>query len=66
MLRTVVATIVAGLLLTAHSGTAQAAVPVAPLASGLAANHSGVTQVRWVRRCWRGRWGRLHCRTVWW
>jgi hypothetical protein len=24
-----------------------------------------LTQVWWGRRCWRGRWGRLHCRRVW-
>jgi hypothetical protein len=34
--------------------------------TGLAASETtAVENVRWVRRCWRGRWGHLHCRRVW-
>jgi ABC-type glycerol-3-phosphate transport system substrate-binding protein len=67
MTRTFFAMAVAGLLLAAVSGTSQAA-PIAPLPAAAAADHSGVTQVYWHRwhrgwhrRCWRGRWGRVHC-----
>jgi hypothetical protein len=62
MLRTVFAMAVAGLVLAAVSGTAQAA-PTVPPAVGVTADLSDVTQVS-RRRCWRTRWGRLHCRYV--
>ena len=63
MLRMVFAMAFAGLVLTAVSGAAQAA-PIAPLAAGVTAELGDVTQVSW-RRCWRDRWGRLHCRSCW-
>jgi hypothetical protein len=63
MLRTVFAMAVAGLVLAALPGTAQAA-PIAPLAQTLTAELSDVMQVSW-NRCWRDRWGRRHCRRCW-
>lgn len=63
MLRTVFAIAVAGLIFAAVFGTAQAA-PVAPLPAGVTADLSYLTDVQW-RRCWRDRWGRLHCRRCW-
>jgi hypothetical protein len=61
MSRTVFAVAAAGLIVAAVSGTAQSA-PLAPLAPGLAAHLTDdLTEVVW-RHCWRGRWGRLHCR----
>lgn len=70
MTRTVFAVAVAGLLTMAASGPSQAA-PIAPLGSMVTAQ-SNVTPAYWYghrwhrrgwygRRCWRGRWGRLHC-----
>ena len=65
MRKIVLAFAVAGLTLAAVP-VSQAA-PIAPLGSGLSTDHSGVvTQVYWRRwhhrYCWRGRYGRLHCR----
>jgi hypothetical protein len=68
MKQLVLASTVAVLTLMAAS-MAQAA-PVAPLPSGVTAEQSNVVQVQWWwrgrrwghRRCWRGRFGRLHCR----
>jgi hypothetical protein len=61
MIRTVFAMAVVALLLTVVSGTSQAA-PIAPLAGASATAQSGsVTKVWWHRRCWRGRYGHLHC-----
>jgi hypothetical protein len=62
MLRTVFAIAVAGLVFASVSGTAQAA-PVAPLPTGVT-DLSVLTDVQW-RRCWRDRWGRMHCRRCW-
>lgn len=61
MLRTVFAIAVAGLVFTAVSGTVQAA-PVAPLPG--VSDLNILTDVSW-RRCWRDRWGRMHCRRCW-
>jgi hypothetical protein len=70
MTRIVFAMAVATLLMFAVSGTSQAA-PIAPptgVISSEMSSDNGVTQVRWWhghrRHCWRGRWGRVHCR--WW
>jgi hypothetical protein len=63
MLRTVFAMAVAGLVLAVLPGTAQAA-PIAPLAQGVTAELSDVTQISWTR-CSRDRWGRRHCRRCW-
>jgi hypothetical protein len=63
MLRTVFAIAVAGLIFTAVHGTARAA-PIAPLPAGITAGLTDFTDVSW-RRCWRDRWGRLHCRRCW-
>ncbi len=64
---TIFAMAVAGLVFVATSASSQAA-PIAPLGTAVTATDNGnVTQVRWWRRhrhCWRGRYGRLHCR--WW
>ena len=68
MTRIVFAMAVATLLLFAVSGTSQAA-PIAPPTGAISGDNGAVTQVRWWhghghRHCWRGRWGRVHCR--WW
>jgi len=63
MLRTIFAMTFAGLVIAAIPGTAQAA-PIAPITTGIAAEVSDVLDVAW-RRCWRDRWGRVHCRTCW-
>ena len=52
-MRTTFAIAVAGFVVMAVSGSAQA-VPIVPLAVGVTANLSDVTQVSW-RRCWRDR-----------
>jgi hypothetical protein len=57
MLRTIFALAVAGLVLTAVSGTSQAA-PMAPL-TGVTTDSGTVTQVHW--HCWIGRYGHRHC-----
>jgi hypothetical protein len=65
MTRTIFAMAVAALIFGAIPKTSQAA-PIAPL-TGVTVDHSSnLTQVWWGRRCWRGRWGRIHCRRVWW
>ena len=66
MTRTVFAMVVAGLLMSAVSGTSQAA-PIAPISGAATADQSNVTPVYWYhhryhRHCWRGYYGRLHCR----
>lgn len=74
MTRTVFAMAIATLLMLAISGTSQAA-PIAPLSSAVSADQSNVTPVYWYhhrwyhhrwyrhhRHCWRGYYGRLHCR----
>ena len=66
MTRIVFAMAVATLLLFAVSGTSQAA-PIAPPTGVMSGDNGAVAQVRWWRghrHCWRGRWGRVHCR--WW
>jgi len=75
MTRTIFAMAVAGVIFAAVSGTSQAA-PIAPLPAGVANDSSAITQVYWRggwrgggyghrpywhRRCWVGRWGRVHC-----
>jgi hypothetical protein len=74
MTRTVFAVTVAAMLMLVLSGASQAA-PIAPLSGAVAADQSNVTPVYWYHRhwyrhgwyrhhrhCWRGRWGRVHCR----
>jgi hypothetical protein len=74
MTRTVFAIVVAALLTLAVSGGSQAA-PIAPLSSAVTADQSNVTPVYWYhhrwyhhrwyrhhRHCWRGYYGRVHCR----
>jgi hypothetical protein len=73
MTRTVFAMAAAALLMAAVSGTSQA-VPIAPPAGNESADQGNLTPVYWYHRhhywhrhhrhCWRGRWGRVHCR--WW
>lgn len=63
MLRTVFAIAVAVFIFAAVSGTAQA-VPGMPLPAGVTADLNYLTDASW-RRCWRDRWGRLHCRRCW-
>jgi len=63
MSRTLLAAAVAGLLFSALSGTAHA-VPIAPLPPGYTTDLGILSDVAW-RRCWRDRWGRLHCRRCW-
>jgi hypothetical protein len=49
------------------AGAASAsAAPVAPPAPGqIAASAPDITNVQWRRHCWRDRWGRVQCRSVW-
>lgn len=63
MLRPLFAIAVGALIFTAMSGHAQA-VPAAPLPAGITADFNILSDVAW-RRCWRDRWGRLHCRRCW-
>jgi hypothetical protein len=58
MTRTVFALAIAAIVFAVVSQTTQAA-PIAPLPGASAASTGHVEQVRY---CWRGRWGRLHCR----
>jgi hypothetical protein len=46
------------------SSASAAPMPAAPLASE-DVTPTQVEQAYWVRRCWRGYYGRLHCRAVW-
>jgi hypothetical protein len=64
MSRTIFAIAFAGLIFTAASGTSHAA-PILPLPAATAAGLDGLMDVQWGRRCWRDRWGRLHCRGGW-
>jgi hypothetical protein len=64
MTRTIFAMAIAALILAAIPKASQAA-PIAPLA-GVTTDHSNLTQVWWGSRCWRNRWGRLHCQRWWW
>jgi hypothetical protein len=59
MLRTVFAIGIAGLIFAGGSGNTQAA-PILPLPAAATAGLDNLTDVR--RRCWRDRWGRVHCR----
>jgi hypothetical protein len=74
MTRTVFALALAAMLMLPVSGASQAA-PIAPLSTAVTADQSNVTPVYWYHRhwyrhgwyrhhrhCWRGRWGRVHCR----
>jgi len=74
MTQTVFAMAAAALLMSAISGTAQAA-PIAPLPGAATTDQSNVTPVYWYRHhwyhhrwyrhhrhCWRGYYGRVHCR----
>jgi hypothetical protein len=63
MLRTIFGIAVAGFFVAMVPGLAQAA-PAAPLPAGIVADMSIMSDVAW-RRCWRDRWGRLHCRRCW-
>jgi hypothetical protein len=58
-----------GVLLIAPAAAAPAigagAASVEKAASGSTAGSTAAEQVRWRRRCWRNRWGRLECRRVW-
>jgi hypothetical protein len=69
MTRTVFAMAVVTPLMVAVSGASRAA-PIAPLSSAVTADQGNVTPVywyhhRWYRHhphCWRGYYGRVHCR----
>ena len=63
MLRTLFAVAITGLVFAAVSGTAHAA-PIAPLPPGYTVDLGILSDVSW-RRCWRDRWGQLHCRRCW-
>ena len=62
-MRTVFAIVFASLIVAAVPGTAQSA-PIPPLLAGTTIHLTDLTEVAW-RRCWRDRWGRLHCRRCW-
>jgi hypothetical protein len=62
MLRTIFALAAAGLILAVVPVTSQAA-PIAPLAAeATVQRHSSMTEVHWIRRCWRSHLGVVHCR----
>jgi hypothetical protein len=62
MLKAIIALAVAGSSLAIASGASQAA-PVAPLTADATVQHdSTVTEVHWIRRCWRSHLGVVHCR----
>jgi len=74
MTRTVFAVAVAAMLMSPVSGASQAA-PIAPLSGAVTVDQSNVTPVYWYghrwyhhhwyrhhRHCWRGYYGRVHCR----
>jgi len=63
MLRTVFTIAVTVVILSAAPGTTQAA-PAAPIPAAVTDGLGNLTDVAW-RRCWRDRWGRLHCRRCW-
>ncbi len=63
MLRSVFAMTIAGVVFAFVTGIAQAT-PVMPLPAGITASFNDLTDVAW-RRCWRDRWGQLHCRRCW-
>ena len=63
MSRTVLAIAFAGLIFAATLGTAHAA-PIAPVLPSYSVDLGILSDVAW-RRCWRDRWGRLHCRRCW-
>jgi hypothetical protein len=64
MIRVLLALAVAGLAYAAVPGSAQAS-PLVPNQEGLRTIAPNFLQdARW-RRCWRDRWGRLHCRWCW-
>jgi hypothetical protein len=62
MLRTVFAIGIAGLIFAGGSGPTHAA-PILPLPAA-ASGFDNLTDVQWGRRCWRDRWGRVHCRSA--
>jgi len=61
MSRAIFAIAFAGLIFTAASGTSHAA-PILPLPATATGALDNLTDVQWGRRCWRDRWGRVHCR----
>ena len=62
MLRTLFALAVAGFILAVVPGASKAA-PIAPLtAEATVQHHSSLTEVHWIRRCWRSHLGVVHCR----
>lgn len=65
MSRTIFAIAFAGLIFTAASGTSHAT-PILPLPATATSALDNLTDVQWGRRCWRDRWGRLHCRGGGW
>jgi hypothetical protein len=65
MLRTAFAFAIAGLIFAGGSATVRAA-PILPLPSATTAGLDNVVDVQWRRRCWRDRWGRVHCRGGGW
>ncbi len=63
MRKTAIALAMAGLFVVAASASASA-VPIVPLSKSAISGPSDVTDIRW-RRCWRDRWGRMHCQWCW-
>lgn len=52
-----------GLIVAASPPSASAA-PMTPLSKSAISGPSDVSDAGW-RRCWRDRWGRMHCRWCW-
>jgi hypothetical protein len=62
MLQTIFAVAVAVLILVVVPATSPA-VPIAPLTAEVTVkHHSSMTEVHWIRRCWRSHLGVVHCR----
>jgi hypothetical protein len=62
MSRAIFALAVAGLILAVIPGASQAA-PIAPLTPEITVqHHTSMTEVHWIRRCWRSHLGVVHCR----
>ena len=57
--------VLAGLMGAAVFSAPASAAPVMPMSKAVMSALGGdIVDARW-RRCWRDRWGRMHCRWCW-
>lgn len=63
MLKATIAAALGAFAIAAMSSSASAA-PIVPLSKSVISGPSVITDIRW-RRCWRDRWGRMHCQWCW-